>query len=66
MLCIFVCLLIFVVVVLGHTAQHMELPEPGMESAPSAVKAWSLNPWATSEVLLVFLLLGFLTLRIQE
>ena len=67
MLCIFVCLLIVVVVVvLGHTAQHMELPEPGMESAPSAVKAWSLNPWTTSEVLLVFLFLGFLTLGIQE
>ena len=60
-------LLIFVVVVvLGHTAWHVELPEPGMEPAPSAVKAWSLNPWTSREVLLVFSFLGSLTLRIQE
>ena len=67
MLCSFVCLLIFVaVVVLGHTAQHVELSEPGLEPAPSEVKAWSFNPWTTREVLFGFfcLFLGFLTLRI--
>ena len=35
----------------GHTAQHAELPQSGMQLTPSAVEAWSPNHWTTREVL---------------
>ena len=32
-----------------------DLPQPGMEPVPPALKAWSLNNWATREILTVLL-----------
>ena len=37
----------------GHTMRPVELPPPGIEPAPSAVEALSLNHWTTWEVLVI-------------
>ena len=42
-----------------HTAFRIFIPRPGIEPAPPAVEAWSLNHWATREVPPFFLLLLF-------
>ena len=33
-----------------HTAREILVPQHGMESTPSAVKAWSLNHWTAQKV----------------
>ena len=43
-------LLMLISPVIGHSVQHEELAQPGMEPTASVVKAQGLTYWATREV----------------
>ena len=43
-------LLMLISPVIGHSVQHEELAQPGMEPTASVVKAQVLTYWATREV----------------
>ena len=45
---VYVIIIIFLTTATQHTGSLV--PQPGIESMPSAVEAWSLNHWTTREV----------------
>ena len=47
---IFTFKILFIYLYFGHAARGILVPQPGIEPAPPAVKAWSLNHWTSREV----------------
>ena len=43
-------LLFLLLLLFGHTAWHVELPQPGVKHKPPAVEVQNLNHWAIREV----------------
>ena len=40
----------FLLLLFGHVASGILLPQPGMEPVPGILETWSLNHWTASEV----------------